>query len=129
MTPRPIYRWKSFWLGVFVACFLAWAWGDSRRCETWLQVGGYGTVRLDGTTFVFKGVLDGSKVVVVKRGAKAATAAEEERFFVLRGVRHFKIRDSLVFFSFIALWGGWLAWRWRRRLRGVRRLEERSRDA
>ena len=29
MTPRPIYRWKAFWLGLFVTCFLAWAWWDS----------------------------------------------------------------------------------------------------
>jgi hypothetical protein len=26
MLPRPFYRWKSFWLGVFVLAFLAWAW-------------------------------------------------------------------------------------------------------
>ena len=30
-TPRTFYRWKSFWLGLFVACFLAWAWWDSMR--------------------------------------------------------------------------------------------------
>jgi hypothetical protein len=26
MTPRPLYRWKSFWLGVVVLVFLGWAW-------------------------------------------------------------------------------------------------------
>jgi hypothetical protein len=26
MTPRPIYRWKSFWLGGVVLVFLGWAW-------------------------------------------------------------------------------------------------------
>jgi len=26
MTPRPIYRWKSFWLGVLVLVFLTSAW-------------------------------------------------------------------------------------------------------
>jgi hypothetical protein len=26
MLPRPIYRWKSFWLGVLVLAFLGWAW-------------------------------------------------------------------------------------------------------
>jgi hypothetical protein len=26
MIPRPLHRWKSFWLGVFVLAFLAWAW-------------------------------------------------------------------------------------------------------
>ena len=31
MTPRPLYRWKAFWLGLFVTCFLAWAWWDSLK--------------------------------------------------------------------------------------------------
>ena len=26
MTPRPLYRWKSFWLGALVLAFLGWAW-------------------------------------------------------------------------------------------------------
>jgi hypothetical protein len=26
MTPRPFYRWKSFWLGLCVLVFLGWAW-------------------------------------------------------------------------------------------------------
>lgn len=26
MPPRPIYRWKSFWLGIFILAFLGWGW-------------------------------------------------------------------------------------------------------
>ncbi len=26
MPPSPLYRWKSFWLGVLVLIFLGWAW-------------------------------------------------------------------------------------------------------
>ncbi|HEY1122473.1 MAG TPA: hypothetical protein VGE67_12765 [Haloferula sp.] len=26
---RPIYRWKSFWLGLLVLAFLSWAWWNS----------------------------------------------------------------------------------------------------
>ena len=29
MTPRPLYRWKSFWLGLLVMAFLGWAWSLS----------------------------------------------------------------------------------------------------
>jgi hypothetical protein len=29
MPPRPLHRWKSFWLGVFVVVFLGWAWARS----------------------------------------------------------------------------------------------------
>ncbi|MEK7951563.1 hypothetical protein [Luteolibacter soli] len=31
MTPRPLYRWKSFWFGLLVLAFLAWAWAHSTR--------------------------------------------------------------------------------------------------
>ena len=34
MPPRPLHRWKSFWLGVFVVVFLGWAWWDSWVWET-----------------------------------------------------------------------------------------------
>ncbi|MEK7953924.1 hypothetical protein [Luteolibacter soli] len=37
MTPRPFYRWKSFWLGLFGACFLAWAWWDSMQFSSWVS--------------------------------------------------------------------------------------------
>jgi hypothetical protein len=29
MPPRPIHRWKSFWLGILVIVFLGWAWARS----------------------------------------------------------------------------------------------------
>ncbi len=29
MHPRPLHRWKSFWLGVFVVVFIGWAWARS----------------------------------------------------------------------------------------------------
>jgi len=28
---RPLYRWKSFWLGLFVLVFFGWAWERSQR--------------------------------------------------------------------------------------------------
>lgn len=29
MTPRPPYRWKSFWGGILILSFLVWAWTKS----------------------------------------------------------------------------------------------------
>ena len=29
MQPRPLYRWKSFWIGMFALCCFSWAWWDS----------------------------------------------------------------------------------------------------
>jgi hypothetical protein len=39
MTPRPLYRWKSFWLGLFVVMSLGWAWWDSTRWVTSFHYG------------------------------------------------------------------------------------------
>lgn len=33
MHPRPIHRWKSFWLGLLVLIFLGWAWVRSTRLD------------------------------------------------------------------------------------------------
>jgi hypothetical protein len=41
MPPRPLYRWKSFWLGVFVLGFLAWAWLDSKQASSELTYAKY----------------------------------------------------------------------------------------
>ena len=35
MKARPVYRWKSFWLGVLVMAFLGWAWWRSYDCQSW----------------------------------------------------------------------------------------------
>lgn len=32
MLPRPLHRWKSFWLGILVLVFLGWAWVRSIHC-------------------------------------------------------------------------------------------------
>lgn len=33
MPPRPVHRWKSFWLGILVIVFLGWAWARSIHFE------------------------------------------------------------------------------------------------
>lgn len=34
---RPIYHWKSFWLGLLVLSFIGWAWQDSTRSWTYIR--------------------------------------------------------------------------------------------
>jgi hypothetical protein len=49
--PSPLYRWKSFWLGILVLAFLIWAWGISvgrfdgllYRHSSWWIVAGQNT--------------------------------------------------------------------------------------
>jgi hypothetical protein len=122
MNPRPIHRWKSFWLGLFVVCFLAWGWWDSTRFETWVlksgPSGASGLARVDGTTFVF----DGARNLFAYDGvlrypiAKSARATEEDTFEIWCP-RYFKVRDIVVLFSFVVPWSAWLVWRWKREQR------------
>jgi len=42
MTPRPLHRWKSFWLGILVLGFLGWAWVRSIVYDdriVWMEAG------------------------------------------------------------------------------------------
>jgi len=124
MHPRPLYRWKSFWLGVLVLGFIGWAWWDSFQRELMAyHVGNTHEVQLvrtEGASFVasgddFVGELPGF-------GVRYPAGIGMERWkgvWELYGVRHHRIPDALVFFSFLGLWGGWLAWRWRRMRRAT----------
>ncbi|MEK7951679.1 hypothetical protein [Luteolibacter soli] len=118
---RPVWRWKSFGLGVFVGCFFAWAWWDSMRSETWVQrmdaKGAYGIARVDGVTFVFGGATkflawNGVMRLPGKRPAKEV----EEMEFESWGSSYVKIADWMVWGCFAVVWGGWMGWRWRRRV-------------
>lgn len=49
MPPRPLHRWKSFWLGLFVLVFLCWAWWTSMNQiagVTWAANNGVRQVQL-----------------------------------------------------------------------------------
>lgn len=38
VTLRPIYQWKSFWLGVVVLLCLGWGWQQAMRMDQWVNV-------------------------------------------------------------------------------------------
>jgi hypothetical protein len=123
MTPGPPFRFRhktihrvSFWLGLFVACFLAWAWWDSYREDSALSVEGAGRelcfVRHDGETRFYAEA--DSHALDARLEVYAGNDATMQRAIWWWGsARPVKVPDSLVFFSFVGLWGGWLGWRWR----------------
>jgi hypothetical protein len=132
MNPHPGFwhrtrRRPSFWLGVFVACFLAWAWWDSYTNNaalgyTW-RARSFVVFRGNGTSFItsaanvwFGPGLDWGYGATTG-DAKSALAAWREGG---AAVRFCRIPDSLVFFSFVGVWVGWLALSdWRRKSRGA----------
>jgi hypothetical protein len=120
MTPGPTFwhrasRRPSFWLGLFVACFLAWAWWDSFRNASFgsverdyraLQVvRAFGeTVLLNRERMSWTGLS-----FVGERGP--ITELDWSGFKERTGKPALIVPDSLVFFSFVGVWVGWLAWR------------------
>jgi len=50
MQPRPLYRWKSFWLGVLVLGFLGWAWWISYKFSTRVSYWHVDVIHCEGYT-------------------------------------------------------------------------------
>jgi hypothetical protein len=117
MTPRPFYRWKSFWLGLFVLVFLGWAWWDSYRNEALLlrerRDDFLQCLRVDGATYFVSGRWSFPSPLerFAATHSKGLGIASWNQTWQVLGASPVRVPDSLVFFSFVGLWGGWLVWR------------------
>ncbi len=121
---RPLYRWKSFWLGLFVLVFLGWAWRESYLNFPTISRDRSGNAievsRMRGVTYMVTGpsgalrILAGGWVVGSKKFFQPTDWEDMWALGHAHGVRVFRVPDSLVFFSYLGLWGGWLVWRRRR---------------
>ena len=125
MTPRPFYRWKSFWLGVVALVFMGWTSWKSVGSDYYLTVGGGSRgyvqmVKLEaGTGFLF----DPSAYSGISFEERRQDASQD-RFPVeayweylqrsVHGVRFVVVPDRLLFFCFLGLWGGGMIWQWSR---------------
>lgn len=128
MTPRPFYRWRSFWLGVLVIVFLGWAWMRSiSRTEGWEY----------STTVTRSGVLAQRSGTVVLAWNDPSAVGDPVQFFshemapedsplppafeldrwdmepgrgetILCTIAHW-----FLILLFLVPWCGWLAWRLR----------------
>ncbi|MEK7951680.1 hypothetical protein [Luteolibacter soli] len=139
MRPRPIYRWRSFWLGVLVLCFLGWAWARSMTRDEGVELwavdarGKWGlgeklvTVKWCGGNFsvseedAWPGPFD---MVWFSRPFREDEAWRRSWAIVSKEYRDDWVKRTwwVAFPTWVPLgaqvmvWGGWLAWRWRRRV-------------
>lgn len=125
MTPRPLYRWKSFWFGGLVIAFLGWAWARSmnHRDAVYVQLVG----KLWANNCVMgKFTIERSehgRIMASDWGIRfssepfpgydfpvpaALKRIGEENVFETWMIAHW----FLILF-FLVPWSGWLAWRWR----------------
>ncbi|MCW1926397.1 hypothetical protein OKA05_27850 [Luteolibacter arcticus] len=120
MTPRPLHRRVSFWLGLFIACFLGWAWWHSYRYCPGAGVAFAGAqisaARQDGATFVFTPPDQGMARHWIDVEPRASCPDLEDALSTAEGldVRWMRLPDPLVFLTYLALWTAALAWRQRR---------------
>ena len=114
MTPRPLYRWKSLWLGMFVLIFLAWAWRDSTRHSSAVVFGYEGAVwHAGGNVGIIK--LKPSRVPVKQEIGFSRNSFDgyvHGRYLLPR--TQVVIPHWLFIVLFLVPWLGFLVWRVRR---------------
>jgi hypothetical protein len=116
---RPIHRWPSLWLGLFVTAFLGWAWWDSHRYYSALTWIGKGIAWNAG------GKLGCSLVVQSLSGPGGfATTRMSIGSVWLGGIfakfETYALPHWVLFVSFLVLWATFLLWRWRRLRRSTK---------
>lgn len=119
MTPRPLYRWKSFWLGVFVLGFLGWEWAISHD-----RLSG-GQVVAPAGYFILLAQYNGEVAVQYGRGLFASWRFEKLADIGFTGPQWWPritlqrnviivIQHARLIALFLVPWIAFLAWRWRR---------------
>ena len=118
---RPVYRWKTFWLGILILTYLGWAWHDSTDARTtailtaphrWLAVN-----QLDGQAGFFHGSRLPSSTppwnIEFDRDPDSSTI---DYIYVVDAIpantRGIIIAHWLLILVFLALWTALLALRW-----------------
>ena len=128
MTPRPLYKWKSFWLGILVLGFLGWAWRDSGHHRSYA---GWSRGPQDHEVFMAESRIGwvGTRYVNGRTGDSISYYREEMKFgfefpealswridfhAFIGGVREVKVAHWFLLLLFLVPWSAFLAWRWRR---------------
>jgi len=125
MQPRPLYRWKSFWLGLCVLVGLSWAWVDSVSYVSgvmWNSATGYRTSleNTDGILGFFHYHLHGAEptgLAVARFATNAEYATPRALVLHTESVEvglGFTVGYWLLILLFLVRWTASLAWRWRR---------------
>ena len=128
MTPRPLYKWKSFWLGILVLVFSGWGWNRSNH-----HLDQFGFRAANSAWNVSSRESTVSLSMMHPEGW--GTSSKDRRpwwpieFVVIEG-RGFTLRICHLAHWFLMLlfllpWSVFLAWRWRR-LRSLTKAHDAS---
>jgi hypothetical protein len=126
MTLRPLYRWKSFWLGVLVLGLLGWAWVRSMGHDEGVSFGlGVDQWRIGSTlgkisAWRFSNFVAGQGIHSVYFSSEAGGGYMREfppafEHFVFEGPPRAElwiVADWLILLAFLVAWVSFLAWKW-----------------
>ena len=120
MTPRPLIKWKSFWLGILVLGFLGWAWWDSYRIDTHVQfsgaedVGAFVMSKGISTFYFCSGAAGPDEAFYFGRESTGGAVAAMREIASVMGYTRLDLPNSLVLIPSIVLWLAWLFFHWKR---------------
>ena len=133
MTARPMYQWKSFWLGVVMLVFLGWAWQQAMRMNQWARVDtpgiAVGINQYEGQAGVFvafvKEKWDISRGAIPRKDVVLFPELGTVSLSQMNGPYHplwqFRARFAhwFLMLAVVVGWTAWLAWKWKRVQRSI----------
>jgi hypothetical protein len=122
MTPRPLYQWKCFWLGIFMLIFLGWAWWNSyQRAQnaTRLQNGNYYQIIHIHGELLFRhgtetGVISGIPAWKFGNSTTGISATKMKANWDRDGREYQSISDTWIVGFQLLCFGTFIVWRTRR---------------
>jgi hypothetical protein len=132
MSPRPLYRWKSFWIGLFILAFLAWAWVGSMKRALIITPWDQSRVSMTSISGRFEIWLMNANLLRDTRGIQGyrpdpkslhwfAVPVRVETAPVGRSV---SVAYWLVSLLFFGSWASFITWRWRRQRQHLAMMSE-----
>jgi len=139
MTPRTLYRWKSFWFGILILIFLGWGWASSMGTGDYIAINGSfdEVLRIDqsGGRIAIIRVLPDPIFSLPEAPLSKMFGKEDAPWFPpafergrpVDGWASVAVAHWFLMLLFLVAWSGWLGWRWRRMKRLQKTVDRVSR--
>jgi len=132
MKPRPLYKWKSFWLGILVLGFLGWAWVRSTtyldearflfQDDGWRLASNSGSLaarRFDGLVNPTAGVrkFEFNSKPASENNRKIPPPFESLPYAASPRLHVWRVAYWFLILLFLVPWSAWLFFHWKREQR------------
>ena len=117
MAPRPLIKWKSFWLGILVLGFLGWAWVRSMARYDglfWYSVGGTITGASNSGGLLHLVIETPGARLPANPGINVVSRTLAARDWWPRAFQNTSVAHWFLMLLFLVPWISFLAWRVRK---------------